>query len=74
VPASLGKCAKLKMLRLETNKLGGAVPGTELAKLTGLTDLNLHDNESLTITARGLQELKEALPNAKLLLPTEVTG
>jgi hypothetical protein len=74
VPASLGKCAKLKTLKLNINKLEGAVPATELAKLTGLTDLYLNENESLMITSSGAQELKEALPNAKLLLPTEVTG
>ena len=74
VPASLGKCAKLKTLRLDINKLEGAVPATELAKLTGLTDLYLDENESLTITASGVQALKEALPNAKLFLPTEVAG
>jgi len=74
VPASLGKCAKLKTLRLDINKLEGAVPATELAKLTGLTDFCLDENESLTITASGVQKLKEALPNAKLFLPTEVAG
>jgi hypothetical protein len=34
----------------------------------------LNSNEGLTITASGAQELKEALPNAKLYLPTEVAG
>ena len=47
---------------------------TELAKLTALEALALVGNEGLTITASGAQELKEALPNAKLFLPTEVTG
>ena len=74
VPASLGKCAKLKRLWLNMNKLEGAVPATELAKLTTLTDLYLDENENLTITAGGAQALKEALPNAKLFLPTQVAG
>ena len=74
VPASLGKCAKLKILRLDANQLEGAVPATELAALTGLTELNLDENEGLTITASGAQALKQALPNARLLLPTEVAG
>ena len=50
------------------------MPATELAKLTGLTDLCLDENESLTITFSAVQALKEALPNAKLFLPTEVAG
>jgi len=74
VPASLGKCAKLKTLALHENRLEGAVPATELAKLTALEALALFSNEGLTITASGAQELKEALPNATLLLPTEVAG
>jgi hypothetical protein len=74
VPASLGKCAKLKVLSLHENQLEGAVPAAELAKLTGLTDLYLDENESLTITFSAVQALKEALPNAKLFLPTEVAG
>jgi hypothetical protein len=74
VPASLGKCAKLKGLFLHTNRLEGAVPATELAKLTALTDLHLNVNKGLTIMASGAQELKKALPNAKLCLPTEVAG
>jgi hypothetical protein len=69
VPASLGKCAKLKTLSLWGNQLEGAVPVTELAKLTALESLFLFSNEGLTITASGAQELKEALPNAQLLLP-----
>ena len=74
VPASLGQCAKLKRLALHANQLKGAVPVTELAALTGLVVLALHENEGLTITASGAQALKEALPNAKLFLPTEVAG
>ena len=74
VPASLGKCAKLKELYLFKNQLKGAVPATELAALTTLTALGLHENEGLTITASGAQALKQALPNAKLFLPTEVAG
>ena len=74
VPASLGKCANLKVLLLQTNQLEGAVPATELAALTGLTDLYLHENEGLTITASGAQGLKQALPNAQFGLPTEVAG
>ena len=76
VPASLGKCAKLKRLLLHENQLEGAVPATELAKLTTLEALALVGNEgqALTITASGAQELKEALPNAQLFLPTEVAG
>ena len=75
VPASLGKCAKLMKLKLEANRLEGAVPATELAALTALTLLALSPkNEGLTITASGAQALKQALPNAKLFLPTEVAG
>ena len=50
------------------------MPATELAMLTGLTDLALHGNEGLTITASGAQALKQALPNAELALPTETAG
>jgi len=74
VPASLGKCAKLKTLHLHTNQLEGAVPATELAALTALTHLQLDKNEGLTITASGAQALKQAPPNAELLLPKEVAG
>ena len=74
VPASLGKCANLKVLLLQTNQLEGVVPATELAALTGLTYLALHQNEGLTITASGAQALKQALPNARLFLPKEVAG
>ena len=74
VPASLGKCAKLKKLLLHKNQLEGAVPVTELAKLTALEILLLGSNKGLTIAASGAQALKEALPNAKLYLPTEVAG
>ena len=74
VPASLGKCAKLKMLLLHKNQLEGALPATELAALTALTGLNLDKNKGLTITASGAQALKQALPNANLWLPTEVAG
>ena len=74
VPASLGKCAKLTKLLLHANQLEGVVPATELAALTGLTQLALHENEGLTITASGAQALKQALPNAKLFLPKEVAG
>ena len=74
VPASLGKCAKLKKLFLGKNQLEGAVPATELAALTGLTHLALHENEGLTITASGAQALKKALPKTKIFLPKEVAG
>ena len=74
VPASLGKCAKLEKLTLDANQLEGVVPATELAALTGLTDLVLVHNEGLTITASGAQALKQALPNARLFLPKEVAG
>ena len=74
VPVSLGKCAKLMKLKLEANRLEGAVPATELAALTALTYLQLDKNEGLTITASGAQALKKALPNAELLLPKEVAG
>ena len=74
MPASLGKCAKLKNLSLYENQLEGAVPAAELAKLTALEVLVLYQNEGLTITASGAQALKEALPNATLCLPTEVAG
>ena len=50
------------------------MPATELATLTGLTDLALHGNEGLTITASGAQALKQAPPKAELLLPKEVAG
>ena len=66
VPASLGKCTKLKTLVLSENQLEGAVPATELAALTALTDLYLHENEGLTITASGAQALKKAVLYAKL--------
>ena len=78
VPASLGKCAKLKLLLLNKNQLEGVVPATELAALTGLTQLALSQNEGLTITASGAQALMQALPNllpnATLLMPEEVAG
>ena len=74
VPASLGKCTKLIKLKLEANRLAGAVPATELVALTALTYLQLDQNEGLTITASGAQALKKALPNAELLLPTELPG
>ena len=74
VPASLGKCAKLKTLKLTANQLEGAVPVTELAALTGLTDLCFDQNDGLTITPSGAQALKKALPNAELRLPKEVAG
>ena len=74
VPVSLGKCAKLEKLGLQANQLEQAVPATELAALTGLRILTLHENEGLTITASGAQGLKQALPNAQFGLPTEVAG
>ena len=74
VPASLGKCAKLKTLMLDNNQLEGAVPATELTALTALTDLYLDENEGLTITASGAQALKQALPKCKFFLPKEVAG
>ena len=54
---------------MDANQLEGAVPATELAALTGLTELHLHENEGLTITASGAEALKKALPDAELLLP-----
>merc|ERR1712028_183090 len=71
VPASLGNCAKLKELLLFKNQLKGAVPVTELAALTALEVLQLHQNDALTITSSGVQELKEALPNAQVRLPKD---
>ena len=71
MPASLGKCAKLKELLLFKNQLKGVVPVTELAALTALEVLQLHQNEALTITSSGVQELNEALPNAQLRLPKD---
>jgi len=65
VPASLGKCTKLKVLYLFDNQLEGAVPASALAKLTALTQLVLHENESLTITASGKQEIEHAAPKAQ---------
>ena len=71
VPASLGQCARLKELLLFKNQLKGAVPWTALAALTALEVLQLHQNEALTITSKGVQTLKEALPNAQLKLPKD---
>ena len=50
------------------------MPASELAALTGLTYLDLEDNEGLTITASGAQALEKALPDADFFLPTEVAG
>ena len=73
MPASLGKCAKLKELILHENQLEGAVPASELAKLTALDQLNLAENEGLTITVSGLQEIEHAAaPKAKLRWPCVV--
>jgi len=41
------------------------VPASELAKLTTSTQLYLHQNKGLTITASGKQEIERAAPNAK---------
>ena len=53
------------------NQLKGAVPWTALAALSALEVLQLHQNEALTITSKGVQTLKEALPNAQLKLPKD---
>ena len=70
MPASLGECTKLKTLYLHQNQLEGSVPASALAKLTAITQLALHINAGLTITPSGRQELRSALPNAELWLPT----
>ena len=72
MPASLGKCIKLKDLILSENQLEGAVPASELAKLTALAQLGLHENEGLTITASGKQEIERAAPKAQLFWPRVV--
>ena len=72
MPASLGKCIKLKDLLLHDNQLEGAVPASELAKLTALEQLALFQNEGLTITASGKQEIERAAPNAKVAWPRVV--
>ena len=72
IPASLGKCTKLKQLALFENQLEGAVPASELAKLTALTQLALVQNEGLTITASGKQEIERAAPKAKFYWPRVV--
>ena len=72
VPASLGKCTELTMLNLHENQLEGAVPASELAKLTALAQLALDENEGLTITASGTQEIERAAPNAKFFWPRVV--
>ena len=69
MPASLGKCTKLTMLLLHQNQLEGAVPASELAKLTALQQLSLEKNEGLTITAGGKQEIMRAVPNAQCWWP-----
>ena len=70
--ASLGKCAKLKMLYLHENQLEGAVPASELAKLTALQGLELGQNKGLTITASGKQEIERAAPKAQCWWPRVV--
>jgi len=72
VPASLGKCTKLKTLALFENQLEGAVPTSELAKLTALEQLVLVQNEGLTITASGKQEIERVVPKAKFYWPRVV--
>ena len=72
VPASLGKCTKLKRLNLHGNQLEGVVPASELAKLTALEHLALHENEGLTITASGKQEIERAEPNPNFSWPRVV--
>tara|TARA_B110001452_G_scaffold45532_1_gene34804 strand:+ start:212 stop:640 length:429 start_codon:yes stop_codon:yes gene_type:complete len=61
IPASVGKCTKLRYLTLKENQLGGAVPASELAK-TNMSTLQLQKNEALTITASGKKELEYARP------------
>ena len=41
IPASVGKCTKVKTLALQQNQLEGAVPASELAKLTAVETLFL---------------------------------
>ena len=72
VPASLGKCAKLRNLSLFDNQLEGVVPASELAKLTALETLYLVQNEGLTITASGKQEIERAAPKASFYWPRVV--
>ena len=72
IPASVGKCAKAKKLHLQGNQLEGAVPASELAKLTALEKFALVQNEGLTITASGKQEIMRAAPNAKFWWPRVV--
>ena len=57
------------MLELHENQLEGPVPAAELAQLTALTQLVLHENEGLTITASGKQEIERVMPNAKFSWP-----
>ena len=50
------------------------MPASELAKLTALTQLGLHENEGLTITASGKQEIERAAPNAQFWWPRVVNA
>ena len=70
IPASVGKCTKVKKLLLWGNQLEGAVPASELAKLTALERLSLWKNEGLTITASGKQEIMRAAPDLGDLWPS----
>jgi len=74
IPASVGKCIKLKTLWLHDNQLEGDVPASELAKLTALEELALVQNEALTITVSGRQEIKRAAPKAKIFWPRVVNA
>ena len=72
IPASVGKCTKLTRLHLSGNKLEGAVPASELAKLTKLHGMKLHKNEGLTITASGKKQLEDARPRCEWKWPRVV--
>ena len=72
VPASLKRCTKLKSLSLGFNQLEGNVPTSQLVKLRAMEQMELHNNKGLTITASGEQELRRAMPNAKLWLTQDV--
>jgi len=74
IPANVGKCTKLKILNLHNNQLEGAAPASELAKLTALEYLVLVQNEALTITASGKQEIQRAAPEAQFWWPRVVNA
>ena len=57
---------------LAENQLEGAVPASELAKLTALEQLALVQNEGLTITASGKREIMRAAPKAEYFWPRVV--